>query len=78
MANSANLRKIMTETPRALEIISHDDRDQVPIGRKKISRTKVHQNQAEYINKVLRGDVLLDDQAAGVVRDYLDAHHARQ
>jgi len=78
MANSANLRKIMSEVPRAFEVISHDDKDQVPIGRKKISPARVHERQGNYLSKVVSGDVVLDDQAAEVVRQYLGAHHARQ
>jgi hypothetical protein len=78
MAASANLRKIMKETPRALEVVTHDDKDLVPMGRKKISRARSTQRQADYLNKVMRGDILLDEQAADVVRQYLDAHHARQ
>lgn len=73
----ANLRRIMTEVPRALEIISHDDRDQAPIGRKKISPAKITKNQGEYLNRVVSGDFPLDDSAADVVRQFLDAHHAR-
>lgn len=73
----ANLRKIMGEVPRAMEVVSHDDKDQTPLGRKKISPAKAFQKQGEYLAGVIRGDVLLDDSAADVVRQYLEAHHAR-
>ena len=73
----ANLRKIMSEVPRAMEIVSHDDKDQTPIGRKKISPAKAFQRQGEYLAKVVAGDVLLDDSAADVIRQYMEAHHAR-
>lgn len=73
----ANLRKIMSEVPRALEIVSHDDKDQTPIGRKKISPAKVSKKQGEYLAKVVSGETPLDDSAADVVRAYLEAHHAR-
>lgn len=73
----ANLRKIMGEVPRALEIVAHDDKDQTALGRKRISPAKAFQKQGEYLAGVIRGDTLLDDSAADVVRQYLEAHHAR-
>ena len=73
----ANLRKIMSEVPRALEIVSHDDRDSVPVGRKKISPARAFKKQGEYLAKVITGERELDDGAADVVRQYLEAHHAR-
>jgi hypothetical protein len=60
-----------------MEVVSHDDKDQTPLGRKKISPAKAFQKQGEYLAGVIRGDVLLDDSAADVVRQYLEAHHAR-
>jgi hypothetical protein len=67
----------MSEVPRALEIVAHDDKDHAPIGRKRISPAKIHKNQGEFLNRVVSGDFPLDDGAAEVIREYLDAHHAR-
>lgn len=73
----ANLRHIMTEVPRALEVISHDDQNLAPIGRKKVSPARTRQRQGEFLSKLVSGDHVLDESAADVVRQYLDAHHAR-
>lgn len=73
----ANLRKIMSEVPRALEIVSHDDKDQSPLGRKRISSQAALKKQGEYLSGLVAGDRLLDESAADVVRQYLEAHHAR-
>lgn len=73
----ANLRKIMSEMPRALEIVSHDDKDQTPIGRKKISPARAFKKQGEYLAKIVAGETELDDSAADVVRQYMEAFHAR-
>lgn len=74
----ANLRQIMREVPRALEIVAHDDKDQSPIGRKRISPKRAFDRQGEYVSRILAGNVVLDDQAADVIRQYLGTHHARQ
>jgi hypothetical protein len=73
----ANLRKIMGEVPRAMEIVSHDDKGLVPVGRRKISPAKSFQKQGEYLAKVVRGETPLDETSADVVRQFLEAHHAR-
>jgi hypothetical protein len=73
----ANLRKIMSEVPRALEIVSHDDKDQMPIGRKRISPARALQRQGEFLARVVAGERELDDGAADVVRQFMEAHHAR-
>ena len=73
----ANLRKIMGEVPRALEIVAHDDKDSVPLGRKKISSARASKKQGEYLAKLVRGEHVLDDTSADVVRQFLEAHHAR-
>jgi len=73
----ANLRKIMGETPRALEIVAHDDKGAVPLGRRKISPARVSRKQGDYLAGLVAGERQLDDDAADVVRQYLEAHHAR-
>lgn len=73
----ANLRKIMQEVPRPLEIIAHDDKHSLPIGRKSISRTKAMERQGDFLNQLAQGKVPLDDAAADTLRTYLDAHHQR-
>lgn len=73
----ANLRQIMKETPRALEVVAHDDKDQPPIGRKKLSPAKVREKRGSYLAEVLSGKRPLDDEAADVIRSYLDDFHAR-
>lgn len=75
---SANMRKIMGEVPRALEVVSHDDKDQAPVGRKKLTRGQTSQRTEEYLAGVVNGTTPLDEQAAEVIRQYLDAHHAKQ
>lgn len=74
----ANMRKIMGEVPRALEVIAHDDQDQVPMGRRKVGRSELQQRQQSYLSNLVDGSQPLDEQAAEVVRDYLDNFHARQ
>ena len=75
---SANMRKIMGEVPRPLEVVAHDDRDSIPIDRKKVSPTTRNQRTEQYLANVADGTIPLDDDAAKVVKEYLDAHHARQ
>lgn len=74
----ANMRKIMGEVPRPLEIQAHDDKDLLPIGRKKVSRAETSRRTEQYLNAVASGQVPLDGNAAQVIKEYLDAHHARQ
>ena len=75
---SANMRKIMGEVPRALEVVAHDDKDSLPLGRKKISPKIQNARTEQYLAGVVNGDIPLDDSSAEVIRQYLDAHHARQ
>lgn len=75
---SANMRKIMGEVPRALEVVAHDDQDQMPIDRKKVSRPESNRRIEQYVAGVANGQIPLDDQSAEVIKQYLDAHHARQ
>jgi hypothetical protein len=72
------MRKIMGEVPRGMEVIAHDDRDLAPLGRQKVSRTELNRRQQAYLGGVVSGDSPLDQQAAEVIRQYLDNHHARQ
>ena len=74
----ANMRKIMGEVPRALEIVAHDDRDLSPLGTKKVSKQETQRRQQAMLSDVVSGQAPLDQQAAEVVREYLDGHHARQ
>ena len=74
----ANMRKIMGEVPRALEVVAHDDRDQPPVGRKKVSPMTQRSRQEDYLAQVVDGQIPLDADSAEVVKQYLDAHHARQ
>ena len=74
----ANLRKFMQEVPRPLEIQAHDDRDSLPIGRQKVSKSEQSDRTEQFLAGVVSGQVPLDDRAAEVIRGYLDAHHARQ
>jgi len=73
----ANLRKLMQEVPRPLEIVAHDDKGSLPLGRKAISRAKAMERQGSFLNHLAQGKVPLDDAAADTLRAYLDAHHAR-
>lgn len=73
----ANLRKIMSEVPRALEVVARDDKDLVPMGRKPLTPSKAFRKQGEFLARVVDGHRELDDNAADVVRSYLDAYHAR-
>lgn len=74
----ANMRKIMGEVPRPFEIQAHDDQDQIPMGRQKLPRSETTQRTQSYLNQVVSGQIPLDEQSAEVIREYLDAHHARQ
>jgi hypothetical protein len=64
--------------PRALEVVAHDDQDQTPLGRKKVGKTESKSRQEQYLAGVVGGQIPLDEQASEVIRQYLDAHHARQ
>lgn len=77
MPSSANLRRLMTEVPRAFEVISHDDQNEVPLGRKKIGPARQREKRGGYISEILSGQKPLDDMGADVIRDYLDDFHAR-
>jgi hypothetical protein len=68
----------MSEVPRALEVVAHDDKDLLPLGRKKIGPREAQDRQADYVRQVASGQLPLDQDAADVIREYLDAHHARQ
>ena len=72
------MRKIMSEVPRALEVVAHDDQDSQPLGRKRVPRTEASSRTERYVAGVANGQIPLDEQAAEVIRQYLDAHHARQ
>ena len=72
------MRKIMSEVPRALEVVAHDDQDSQPLGRKKVSSNEENRRTEQYVAGVANGQIPLDEQAAEVIRQYLDAHHARQ
>lgn len=74
----ANMRKLMGEVPRPMEIEAHDSQDQIPIGRKKIPRAQATDRTQQYLGQVASGAIPLDEQSAEVIRQYLDAHHARQ
>ena len=75
---SANMRKIMGEVPRPMEIAAHDDRDSIPMGRKKLSPTERTDRTQQYLAGLADGTIPLDDDSAQVLKEYLDAHHARQ
>jgi hypothetical protein len=68
----------MQEVPRPLEVIAHDDQDLLPIGRKKVSSKLSRARMEAYLANVVSGEVPLDDTSAEVIKEYLDAHHARQ
>jgi len=72
------MRKIMGEVPRALEVVAHDDQDLLPMGRKKVSRPESNRRTEEFVAGVANGQIPLDDQAAEVIKHYLDQYHARQ
>ena len=75
---SANMRKIMGEVPRPMEVVAHDDRDSLPLDRKKVSQTTQNQRTQQYLAGLADGTIPLDDDSAQVLKEYLDAHHARQ
>jgi hypothetical protein len=58
--------------------VAHDDQDQTPLGRKKISPRTQNARTEQYLAGLVSGQIPLDEQAAEVVKQYLDAHHARQ
>jgi hypothetical protein len=72
------MRKLMQEVPRALEVQSHDDKGQLPLGRKKVSPSQQQRRMEAMLAGVVSGDVPLDEHSAEVIKSYLDAHHARQ
>jgi hypothetical protein len=48
------------------------------VGRKKVGRQEQSRRQQALISGVVTGASPLDEQAADVIRQYLEAHHARQ
>jgi hypothetical protein len=68
----------MGEVPRPLEVVSHDDQGSVPVGRKKISAGEQRKRAEQLMAQVVAGEAPLDANSADVIREYLDAHHARQ
>ena len=74
----ANMRKLMQEVPRGLEVVTHDDKGTLPVGRKKVSPRLQNQRMESFLAGVVNGDVPLDERSADVIKQYLDAHHARQ
>jgi hypothetical protein len=74
----ANMRKLMEGVPRPMEIMAHDERNQTPMGRRRVSRPEQNRRTEAYLAGVVGGDIPLDDTSAEVIREYLDAHHARQ
>lgn len=48
------------------------------MGRRKVSRQELNQRQQSYLSNVVDGSQPLDEQAAEVVRDYLENFHAKQ
>jgi len=72
-----HLRKLMQEVPRPLEVIAHDNKGSLPIGRKPISKAKATTRQGSFLNQLAKGQVPLDDAAADTLRSYLDAYHQR-
>jgi hypothetical protein len=50
----------------------------MPLGRKKVSKNESRGRQEQYLAGVVNGQIPLDEQASEVIRQYLDAHHARQ
>jgi hypothetical protein len=48
------------------------------MGRKKLSPTERTDRTQQYLAGLADGTIPLDDDSAQVLKEYLDAHHARQ
>jgi hypothetical protein len=59
-------------------VMAHDNDGSVPVGRKPVSRSESNRRTEQYLAQVVDGSIPLDQSSADVIRDYLDAHHARQ
>lgn len=74
---AANLRKIMGEVPRPLEVAFRDAKDSLPVGRTRVSARDQAKRAEPLMAMIASGDVPLDEHSAQLVAAYLEQHHAR-
>ena len=73
-----NLRKIMVEVPRPLEIYSKVPKEErVPLGHKEVSEPEQMRRLEPLMGLIARGDVPLDETAARAVAAYANGFHKR-
>jgi hypothetical protein len=73
-----NLRKLMTEVPRPLQLYARVPKDErAPIGSELISEPEQMRRLEPLMGLIARGDVPLDDTAARAVAAYANGFHKR-
>lgn len=73
-----NLRKLMDEVPRPLQIYSKVPKEeQHPIGTRPVTEPETMRRLEPLMGLIARGDVPLDDTAARAVAQYANGFHKR-
>lgn len=73
-----NLRKIMDEVPRPLQLYAKVPKDErLPLGSKEVSEPEVMRRLEPLMGLIANGDVPLDDTAAKAVAQYANGFHKR-
>ena len=73
-----NLRKLMGETPRPLELYDKVPKEErTPIGQQPISEREQMRRLEPLMGLIARGDIPLDDTAARAVAAYANGFHRR-
>lgn len=75
----ANMRKLMGEVPRSLEIAARDAKDApAPIGRESLSRKEVARRVEPLLGMLAHGDIPLDPNLAKAFAAYVEETNARR
>ena len=72
-----NLRKLLAEVPRPLEIMARDGAKETPIGTRRLSDREQMTRLEPLMGLIASGDVPLDDTSAKAVAAYLGSFHKR-
>lgn len=74
----ANMRKLMREMPRPLQIAANEARDEpAPIGQQPISSREQRARLEPLMGLIAKGDIPLDDTTARAIQTYIDGMDQR-
>lgn len=77
-AMPANLRKLMGEKPRPLELMAKESRDSpAPIGQQPIGWKEQQGRLEPLMGLIASGDIPLDDTSARAIKTYIDGMDQR-